>query len=101
MQRARKAAIEYIGKDAEQEIWEEYGHDDIAYRAKVCERANGGYSARWEKYAPRRALAVSDLFTCPRCASRACTFREIQTRSADESATIFVTCTNCDLRFRG
>ncbi len=101
MQRTRKAAIEYIGKEAEQEIWSKYGHDDIAYRAKVDEHMQGGYAARWEKHAPRHALAVSDLFTCPRCASRACTFREIQTRSADESATIFVKCTKCDLRFRG
>jgi DNA-directed RNA polymerase subunit M/transcription elongation factor TFIIS len=101
MQRVRKQGVKYIGQSAEQEIWDKYGHDEIAYRAKVCEYMHGGYTARWEKYAPRRALAVSDLFECPRCASRACTFREIQTRSADESATIFVTCTACDLRFRG
>ncbi|KAJ2746266.1 transcription elongation factor TFIIS [Coemansia sp. BCRC 34301] len=43
-----------------------------------------------------RAAAVTDQFRCGRCKSRKCTYYQMQTRSADEPMTTFVTCTNCD-----
>lgn len=39
--------------------------------------------------------ASTDLFTCKKCKSTRCTFYELQTRSADEPATIFITCLDC------
>jgi transcription elongation factor S-II len=39
--------------------------------------------------------ASTDMFTCKRCKSKRCTYYELQTRSADEPATIFVTCLDC------
>ena len=36
--------------------------------------------------------ASTDMFTCKKCKSKRCTYYEMQTRSADEPATIFVTC---------
>ena len=36
-----------------------------------------------------------DMFTCKKCRSKKCTYYELQTRSADEPATIFVTCLDC------
>ena len=39
--------------------------------------------------------ASTDMFTCKKCKSRSCTYYELQTRSADEPATIFVTCLDC------
>jgi DNA-directed RNA polymerase subunit M/transcription elongation factor TFIIS len=46
--------------------------------------------------------ASTDLFTCPRstCKSKKCTFYELQTRSADEPMTIFVTCLDCGKNFK-
>lgn len=42
-----------------------------------------------------RLEASTDMFTCSKCKSKKCTYYELQTRSADEPATIFVTCLNC------
>ena len=39
--------------------------------------------------------ASTDMFTCKKCRSKKCTYYELQTRSADEPATIFITCLDC------
>ena len=39
--------------------------------------------------------ASTDMFTCRKCQSKKCVYYELQTRSADEPSTIFVTCLNC------
>ena len=41
------------------------------------------------------AQASTDMFTCRKCKSKRCTYYELQTRSADEPATIFITCLYC------
>jgi len=42
----------------------------------------------------------TSMFTCKRCQSKKCTYYELQIRSADEPATIFITCLNCGKRWR-
>ncbi len=44
--------------------------------------------------------AMTDMFKCGRCKQRKCTYYELQTRSADEGMTIFITCVNCGNRWR-
>ena len=44
--------------------------------------------------------ATTDMFTCKKCKSKRCTHYELQTRSADEPATIFVTCLDCGKNWR-
>lgn len=44
--------------------------------------------------------AMTDQFKCSRCKSRKCTYYEMQTRSADEGMTLFVTCLNCGKRWK-
>lgn len=39
--------------------------------------------------------ASTDMFTCKKCKSKRCTYYELQTRSADEPSTIFITCLDC------
>lgn len=39
--------------------------------------------------------ASTDMFTCKKCRSKRCTYYELQTRSADEPATIFISCLDC------
>ena len=39
--------------------------------------------------------ASTDMFTCKKCKSKRCTYYEMQTRSADEPATVFVSCLDC------
>ena len=44
--------------------------------------------------------ASTNMYTCKKCRSTRCTYYEMQTRSADESATIFVTCLDCGKHWR-
>jgi transcription elongation factor S-II len=44
--------------------------------------------------------AMTNEFKCARCKSRECTYYELQTRSADESMTTFITCLNCGNRWK-
>ena len=46
------------------------------------------------KYMPKLE-ASSDNFTCWKCKSKKCTHYQLQTRSADEPMTTFVTCLDC------
>jgi len=52
--------------------------------------------------AQARAPTVSstDQFKCGKCKQRKCTYYQMQTRSADEPMTTFVTCTNCNNRWK-
>jgi len=43
----------------------------------------------------RNVGSSTDMFTCKKCQSKNCTYCEVQTRSADEPATIFVSCLDC------
>lgn len=45
-------------------------------------------------------VSTTDMFECPKCHKRKCVYYTLQTRSADESETIFVTCLECDNKFR-
>jgi|TARA_B110000211_G_C14051179_1_gene541298 DNA-directed RNA polymerase subunit M/transcription elongation factor TFIIS len=42
----------------------------------------------------------TDLFQCGRCHTKNCSFYQLQTRSADEPMTTFVTCLNCGKKWK-
>ena len=44
--------------------------------------------------------AATDSFTCRKCRSKKCTYTQIQTRSADEAMTTFVSCLDCGTRWK-
>ena len=48
----------------------------------------------------QQAMASTDQFQCSKCKQRKCTYYQMQTRSADEPMTTFVTCTVCDKRWK-
>ena len=50
-------------------------------------------------YAPR-LTANTDNFTCRKCYSNECSYYQLQTRSADEPMTTFVTCISCGNRWK-
>lgn len=43
---------------------------------------------------------ATDQFLCRKCKKRECVFYEMQTRSADEPMSIFITCLNCGNKWR-
>ena len=50
-------------------------------------------------YAPKLDTNT-DNFTCRRCKSKRCSYYQLQTRSADEPMTTFVTCIECGNRWK-
>jgi transcription elongation factor S-II len=44
--------------------------------------------------------ACTDTFTCRKCKSKKCSFYQMQTRSADEPMTTFVSCLECGCRWK-
>ena len=50
-------------------------------------------------YAPK-IDANTDDFTCRKCKSKKCSYYQLQTRSADEPMTTFVTCIDCGNRWK-
>jgi transcription elongation factor S-II len=60
-----------------------------------------------DEYAKRTKLLyevrdeiATDMFICGRCKQRRCTYYQLQTRSADEPMTTFITCLNCGKRWK-
>ena len=51
------------------------------------------------KYQPKLEASTDD-FTCWKCRSKKCTYYQLQTRSADEPMTTFVTCLDCGSRWK-
>ena len=51
------------------------------------------------KYTPK-IEASTDNFTCYKCKSKECSYYQLQTRSADEPMTTFVTCIACGTRWK-
>jgi transcription elongation factor S-II len=44
--------------------------------------------------------AATDTFTCRKCRSKRCTYAAVQTRSADEATTLFISCLDCGQRWK-
>lgn len=66
---------------------------------------------RWEELIKAKSIrdknkfeqkleAMTDTFTCRKCKGKQCTYYQLQTRSADEPMTIFVSCIQCGNRWR-
>ena len=47
-----------------------------------------------------KPTAMTDQFKCRKCGSRSCSYYEVQTRSADEPMTQFITCLDCGSRWK-
>jgi transcription elongation factor S-II len=58
---------------------------------KILDEQNKRYKLMWED----EQEAMTDQFKCGRCKQRKCTYYELQTRSADEGMTTFITCLTC------
>ena len=55
---------------------------------------------RFENAYENKEIVTTDMFKCGKCKKRECTYFEMQTRSADESTTIFIRCVNCGNSWR-
>jgi len=53
------------------------------------------YLKKYENAYENKVVAMTDMYRCGKCGKRQCTYYEMQTRSADESSSIFIRCVNC------
>lgn len=66
---------------------------------------NGPYAIAKEHYRVKnehdvKEVPVSGMFKCSRCKSDRTTYFQLQTRSADEPMTTYVTCLNCSKKWK-
>jgi transcription elongation factor S-II len=53
-----------------------------------------------KEYLTKEMKNQEGFFTCNRCKSKKTTYYQLQTRSADEPMTTFVSCLNCDKNWK-
>ena len=74
--------------------------DELASDALRQEKNNMREHALFESERGALNVATTDAFKCGKCGKRKCAYTQAQTRSADEPMTTFVTCMNCNNRWK-
>jgi DNA-directed RNA polymerase subunit M/transcription elongation factor TFIIS len=98
----------YVGNT---ELYERYKAGEITFKDISEMDTYQLFEGRWadsfnqQQVREKRQLEgnkamATDRFSCGRCYKRECTYYELQTRSADEPMTIFITCLNCGKHWR-
>jgi transcription elongation factor S-II len=55
---------------------------------------------KMEQLSKQNNVQGTDMFRCAKCKKNNCTYYQMQTRSADEPMTTFITCLNCSNRWK-
>ncbi len=98
----RVKAIQLLGKKMEKEVFEHTDGTNYALIVRKVLQGNSVFDAIKIKGPEEEKVfdvAEGDL-TCPKCKSKKIIRKEMQTRSADESATVFCECFDCKKRFK-
>ncbi|KAK9919113.1 hypothetical protein WJX75_009483 [Coccomyxa subellipsoidea] len=75
--------------------------EELASDARKSENAQIRKTALFEaERGQHMKMATTDQFKCGKCKQRKTQYYQMQTRSADEPMTTFVTCTNCGNRWK-
>ena len=99
----RKQARKLVGVEVENEIFKRTTTLNYAYVVrKVLKGTSVDEALEIKPLLEKQKVyevTEGDL-TCPNCKSRKIIRKEMQTRSADESATVFCQCFDCKKRFK-
>ena len=74
--------------------------EDMELFPENWKRLQDQQTVREQKLLEGKAAAATDMFKCGRCGKRETTYYEMQTRSAEEPMTIFITCVNCGKKWK-
>lgn len=74
--------------------------EDLASDARKADNEKIRQHALWDAERGASKKATTDQFQCGKCRQRQCTYYQMQTRSADEPMTTFVSCLNCEHRWK-
>jgi DNA-directed RNA polymerase subunit M/transcription elongation factor TFIIS len=98
----------YVGNT---ELFDRFKKGEVAFTDLSSMDTYQLFASRWKDSFERQQIQeksqlegnkamATDQFLCSRCWKRECTYYEMQTRSADEPMTIFITCLNCGKHWR-
>lgn len=98
-----KMVLAYIRKN---ELNDDITSTNIAFKSYL-----ELYPDQWKKILDNKKIilenkyfptieASTDIFRCKKCRNNKCTYYQLQTRSADEPMTTFVTCIECGNRWK-
>ncbi|KAL7009276.1 transcription elongation factor TFIIS [Cystobasidiomycetes sp. EMM_F5] len=73
---------------------------ELASAEKKAELAKMHEQALWDAQGAAPKKSETDMFECSKCKKRRTTYYQMQTRSADEPMTTFVSCLNCGNNWR-
>jgi len=48
----------------------------------------------------KQDVIYTEMFMCPKCGAKKCSYYELQTRSSDEAMTSFITCVSCNHKWK-
>ena len=93
------------------ELFDGYQKGEITFETLAAMNTYELFPSRWREMFEQQQIRekkelegnrdrATDQFTCTRCWKKVCTYYEMQTRSADEPMTIFITCLNCGKKWR-
>lgn len=74
--------------------------EDMELYPENWKRLQDQQLVREQKWLEGNKMVATDMFKCNRCGKKETTYYEMQTRSADEPMTIFITCVNCGKKWK-
>ena len=89
-----------------EDILKSIKNDELKVQAYAFMTHQEMIPSHWKELLEKKALlenskfetdlvANTDMFTCGKCKSKKCSYYTMQTRSADEPETIFISCLDC------
>jgi transcription elongation factor S-II len=93
------------------ELLERYKNKEVTFKEICSMDYYSLYENKWKEAIERQNMIeklqiegnkslATKQFLCTKCFKRECTYYEMQTRSADEPMTVFITCLNCGKHWR-
>ena len=91
-------------------LYKKIGTDDVNLKEIAFQTPQELFPENWKKLLDKRnatneflytkkSISYTDQYKCGRCKERKTTYYQLQTRSADEPMTTFVTCIHCGNRW--
>lgn len=93
------------------ELLQRYKSKEVSFEDICSMNHYSLYKSKWDESIAHQQMVekrqlegnksmATDQFLCTKCFKRECTYYEMQTRSADEPMTIFISCLNCGKHWR-
>ena len=90
-----------VNENIKSETWNAFTVANMSHQELYPEYWKEQYKYNFEKHLDKQDTQEHEgFFTCFKCKTKKTTYTQAQTRSADEPMTTFVTCLNCNNKWR-